>query len=66
MIKNFSNFLQIAEKVKELEQNRRNEILNNEKKKMPYIESTTTTDDFDSKPRTFPRYADYDKQQQEM
>lgn len=62
----FGKFLQMAEKVEKLERDRRNEILTNESEKMPYLESTTISDDFDSQPRGFPRYADYDKKQSEM
>ncbi|EFO22808.1 NADH:ubiquinone oxidoreductase 17.2 kDa subunit family protein [Loa loa] len=57
---------EMAEKVEKLERNRRSEIPASESKKMPYIESTTISDDFDSQPRSFPRYADYDKKQLEM
>ncbi|VDK73513.1 unnamed protein product [Litomosoides sigmodontis] len=57
---------EMAEKVEKLQRERKNEIPDNETKKMPYIESTSIFDDFDSQPRGFPRYADYDKQQSGM
>uniref|UniRef100_A0A0R3S462 NADH dehydrogenase [ubiquinone] 1 alpha subcomplex subunit 12 n=1 Tax=Elaeophora elaphi TaxID=1147741 RepID=A0A0R3S462_9BILA len=57
---------EMAEKVKKLEQDRRNEISASESEKMPYIESTTISDDFDSQPRSFPRYSDYYEQQSRM
>ncbi|KAK6104857.1 hypothetical protein QQG55_17915 [Brugia pahangi] len=57
---------EVVEKMKKLEQDRRNEIPASESKKIPYIESTTISDDFDSQPRGFPRYVDYDKKQPEM
>lgn len=50
--------------MKELEQDKVNEVPVNESKKMPYIE--TMLDDFDSQPRGFPRYVEYDKKQSEM
>ncbi|EJW87638.1 NADH:ubiquinone oxidoreductase 17.2 kDa subunit family protein [Wuchereria bancrofti] len=57
---------EIVEKAKKLEQDRTNEIPASESKKIPYLESTTISDDFDSQPRGFPRYVDYDKKQPEM
>ncbi|KAL3995496.1 hypothetical protein ACH3XW_26030 [Acanthocheilonema viteae] len=54
---------EIAEKVEKLERDRMNEIPDNTKK-MPYMEATS--DDFDSQPRGFPRYVEYDKQQSGM
>ncbi|VDK71796.1 unnamed protein product [Onchocerca ochengi] len=57
---------EMAEKVEKLERDKTNELSDNESKKMPYIESTTMSDDFDSQPRGFPRYVDYDKEQSRM
>lgn len=33
---------------------------------MPHLESTSTYADFESRPKSFPRYADYDKIQGKM
>ncbi|CAG9536290.1 unnamed protein product [Cercopithifilaria johnstoni] len=57
---------EMVEKVEKLERDRRNGIPASEAKKLPYVESTTISDDFDSQPRDFPRYVDYDEQQSRM
>ncbi|MCP9263717.1 hypothetical protein DINM_007098 [Dirofilaria immitis] len=57
---------EMAKKVEKLQQLKENELSTDESKTMPYIESTTISDDFDSQPRGFPRYVDYDKKQPEM
>ncbi|KAM3718424.1 NADH dehydrogenase [ubiquinone] 1 alpha subcomplex assembly factor [Dirofilaria immitis] len=57
---------EMAKKVEKLQQLKENELSTDESKTMPYIESTTISDDFDSQPKGFPRYVDYDKKQPEM
>uniref|UniRef100_A0A915PW12 NADH dehydrogenase [ubiquinone] 1 alpha subcomplex subunit 12 n=1 Tax=Setaria digitata TaxID=48799 RepID=A0A915PW12_9BILA len=57
---------EMAEKVEKLKQQGNSEFLDSDLEKMPYIESTPVSNDFDSQPRGFPRYMEYDKEQPKM